>query len=68
MRDVVRTLFDVLRYGQFLHAPDEDSCKYCDFKRVCGGIDIATDRAQRKRSGELTKAPELAAIRKLVQQ
>jgi RecB family exonuclease len=33
------SLFDITRYGSFVHAPEEDDCRFCDFQVIC--LDLA---------------------------
>jgi len=52
-RNVLNGLFDLLRDGTFAHTREEDDCRFCDYKTVCGGIERATERA-------CAKNPEVA--------
>ena len=35
---VLTDLFDVPGAGAFLHTPDEEDCRFCDFSAACGGV------------------------------
>jgi RecB family exonuclease len=47
---VLRDLSDVIASGAFIHAPDERSCKWCEFGAACGDASIV-------RADEKLKAP-----------
>ena len=43
---VLRDLFDVLAAGAFVHSPDPEDCRFCDYRRACGTS--AAERAEAK--------------------
>ncbi len=36
LQAVLRDLFDLLAAGAFVHTPNSDDCRYCEFPRACG--------------------------------
>ena len=56
---VLADLRDVIASGLFVHAPDKESCKWCDFGHACG--QNAAERAEAKLAD-----PKLAPFVKLV--
>jgi hypothetical protein len=55
---VLGDLRDVIASGAFVHAPEKDPCRYCDFENACGG-------ASERTSGKLPDS-RLAPYRRLV--
>ena len=49
----LNSLCDVVASGFFPHG-NVDACKFCDFKSVCGGEDVAATRMQKKFAGNAT--------------
>jgi ATP-dependent helicase/nuclease subunit B len=47
LRGALNALFDVVGSGYFPHG-GADACRFCDFKDVCGGVDTAVSRTERK--------------------
>lgn len=62
-RKVLRRLFDLLRAGAFPHAVDQEDCRYCDYELVCGGAQLARQRAKLKLAK--TALPVLKAFREI---
>ena len=56
---VLADLREVIASGLFVHAPDEESCKWCDYGHACG--QNAAERAEAKQAD-----PKLAPFAKLV--
>ena len=56
---VLGDLREVIANGLFVHAPDEESCKWCDYGHACG--QNAAERAEAKQAD-----PKLAPFAKLV--
>jgi ATP-dependent helicase/nuclease subunit B len=52
---VLRDLLDLLAAGAFVHTPDDEDCRFCEFERACGPR--AAARAERKLA-----RPENAAL------
>jgi RecB family exonuclease len=46
---VLRDLFDLLAAGAFIHSPDKEDCRFCEFGRACGPR--AAERAKAKIDG-----------------
>ena len=46
---VLRDLFDLLATGVFVHTPNDDDCRFCEFDRACGRR--AIERAKKKIEG-----------------
>jgi ATP-dependent helicase/nuclease subunit B len=63
-RAVLRRLFGLLRAGAFVHATDEEDCRFCDFQEVCGGARRAGERAAVKI--EKATLPALVELRRSV--
>jgi ATP-dependent helicase/nuclease subunit B len=55
---VLGDLRDLIIEGQFIHTPDEDACRYCDYVAACGGK--VTRQSEKKQPDE-----HLAAYRRL---
>jgi len=47
-RTALKQLFEILKRGSFLHAPDPEFCKFCEFQGVCDGPETAMQRARAK--------------------
>jgi ATP-dependent helicase/nuclease subunit B len=47
-RETLTALFDLLAAGAFPHAPTKEDCSICEFGKVCGGVERAVARAERK--------------------
>lgn len=47
-QDVLNTLFDLLRGGQFPHTQDPNDCRFCEFTGVCGEARIITGQSRAK--------------------
>ena len=47
LNDALNSLFDVVASGFFPHG-NVDACKFCDFKSVCEGEDVAAGRMAKK--------------------
>jgi RecB family exonuclease len=60
---VLRRLFDLLLAGVFPHAVDQEDCRYCDYGLVCGGPEVARQRAKGKFAK--TSLPVLKAFREI---
>ena len=60
---ILGLLCDIIAGGSFLPTDDEDDCKYCDFRSICGDIGAVTQRSAVKLADE--KNAELAAMREL---
>lgn len=58
---VARVIRGALETGFFPAAPDEDECRYCDFKAVCGPDEAR--RIRRTRKGLRAELKELNALR-----
>ena len=55
---VLADLRQVIASGLFVHAADEEPCKFCDYGHACGGNATASAAAK-------SEAPALAPLRKL---
>ncbi|MEW6279098.1 MAG: PD-(D/E)XK nuclease family protein, partial [Candidatus Eremiobacterota bacterium] len=58
---VLGDLLEILDRGAFVHTPDADTCRFCDFRAVCGTSVIA----QARRKLEVEEEERLAAFRRL---
>jgi ATP-dependent helicase/nuclease subunit B len=47
LKQALNSLFDVVASGFFPHG-NADACKFCDFKSVCGGEEVAAGRMEKK--------------------
>jgi ATP-dependent nuclease, subunit B len=47
LKQTLNSLFDVVASGFFLHG-SVDACRFCDFKSVCAGEDVAAGRMAKK--------------------
>jgi ATP-dependent helicase/nuclease subunit B len=65
-RTALKNLFEILKRGSFLHAPDQEFCKYCDFQRVCDGPENAMKRAKSKLENTDPQNEALNPIRSLL--
>ncbi len=63
LKEALNSLFDVIATGFFPHG-DEEACKFCDFKSVCGGPKLASERMERKLAKNANE-PGVQAWRKL---
>jgi CRISPR/Cas system-associated exonuclease Cas4 (RecB family) len=46
--DILGDLFELLQKGIFPASDDKDSCKFCDYDRICGGPLVAVERSKVK--------------------
>jgi RecB family exonuclease len=60
---VLNDLLDLLATGTFVHSPDEDDCRYCDFREICGDVREISRRAAEKLADESNES--LQAFRAL---
>ena len=65
LSDVLTDLMDLLAAGALPHATDADSCKFCDYQRVCGGAAAAAADAKRKLKTPAGADDPLVAYRRL---
>ena len=49
---VLTDLLDLTANGAFVHSPDEEDCRYCDFREICGDVERAAERAGGKLADE----------------
>ncbi|HKA37874.1 MAG TPA: PD-(D/E)XK nuclease family protein [Thermoanaerobaculia bacterium] len=56
-------LFDLLARGMFPHALSREDCRFCDYESVCGGKELASERAKEKLARQTD--PVLAAFREM---
>jgi ATP-dependent helicase/nuclease subunit B len=63
-RETLTALFDLLGAGAFPHTPTKEDCTICEFGKVCGGVERATERAENKLEN-LSGNPMLEPYRRL---
>jgi hypothetical protein len=60
---VLNDLLDLLAAGTFIHSPDEEDCRHCDFREICGDVGEISRRAAEKLAEESNES--LQAFRAL---